>query len=114
MQRHFRPRGLLRRAGQLWTGLLGGLLLDEAAPQQQVARFSMSKRDPAVRAFLESQVHIATEHFGKLDPLDLDEYLAHEGFAALRRLAGSCRSRSAERNGHGADRKARPTDKRKP
>ena len=65
--------------------MLDGLLLEEAAPQQQVARFSMSKRDPDVRAFLESQVHIATEHFGQLDPLDLDEYLAHEGFAALRR-----------------------------
>ncbi|HXR07122.1 MAG TPA: NADH-ubiquinone oxidoreductase-F iron-sulfur binding region domain-containing protein, partial [Candidatus Acidoferrum sp.] len=89
LQRHFRPRGLLRRAGQLWTGLLGGLLTDEAAPQQQVARFAMSKRDPAVRAFLESQVHIATEHFGRLDPLDLDEYLAHEGFAALRRCLGT-------------------------
>jgi NADH-quinone oxidoreductase subunit F len=84
MQRYFQPRGLLRRAGRLWSGLLGGLLLDEAAPQQQVARFSMSKRDPAVRAFLGNQVHIATEHFGELDPLDLDEYLAHEGFAALR------------------------------
>ncbi len=85
MQRHFRPRGLLRRAGQFWTRALDGLLLAEAAPKQQVARFSMSKRDPGVRAFLENQVHIATEHFGKLDPLDLDEYVAHEGFAALRR-----------------------------
>ena len=61
------------------------LLLDDATPQQQVARFSMNKRDPDVRAFLESQVHIATEHFGQLDPLDLDEYLAHDGFTALRR-----------------------------
>ena len=85
IQRHFRPRGFLRRAGQFWTRLLDGLLLEEEAPQQQVARFSMSKRDPDVRAFLESQVHIATEHFGQLDPLDLDEYLAHDGFAALRR-----------------------------
>ena len=85
IQRHFRPRGLLRRAGQLWTRMLDGLLLEEEAPQRQVARFSMSKRDPDVRAFLENQVHIATEHFGKLDPLDLDEYLAHDGFAALRR-----------------------------
>jgi NADH-quinone oxidoreductase subunit F len=88
LRRHFRPRGLLRRAGQAWTGLLGGLLLDEDAPQQQVARFAMSKRDPAVRAFMENQVHIATEHFGQLDPLDLDEYLEHEGFAALRRSLG--------------------------
>ena len=85
MQRHFRPRGLLRRAGRLWTSMLDSLLLEEDAPQRQVARFSMSKRDPAVRAFLENQVHIATEHFGKLDPLDLDEYVAHDGFAALRR-----------------------------
>ena len=29
----------------------------------------MSKRDPNVRAFLDKQVHIATEHFGQLDPL---------------------------------------------
>jgi NADH-quinone oxidoreductase subunit F len=65
--------------------MLDGLLLEEEAPQRQVARFSMSKRDPDVRDFLENQVHIATEHFGKLDPLDLDEYLAHDGFAALRR-----------------------------
>jgi NADH-quinone oxidoreductase subunit F len=86
LRRHFPAKGVLRRAGQLWTRMLDSLLLDEAAPQQQVARFSMSKRDPAVRAFLEDQVHIATEHFGKLDPLDLDEYLAHDGFAALRRL----------------------------
>jgi NADH:ubiquinone oxidoreductase subunit F (NADH-binding)/NADH:ubiquinone oxidoreductase subunit E/Pyruvate/2-oxoacid:ferredoxin oxidoreductase delta subunit len=84
MQRHFRPRSFLRRAGQRWTRLLNGLLLEEAGPEQQVERFSMSKRDPDVRAFLEKQVHIATEHFGKLDPLDLDEYLGHEGFAALR------------------------------
>jgi NADH:ubiquinone oxidoreductase subunit F (NADH-binding)/NADH:ubiquinone oxidoreductase subunit E/Pyruvate/2-oxoacid:ferredoxin oxidoreductase delta subunit len=85
LQRHFQRPGFLRRAGRLWTGLLGGLLLEESPPQPQVERFSLSKRDPAVRAFLESQVHIATEHFGRLDPLDLDEYLAYEGFAALRR-----------------------------
>jgi NADH-quinone oxidoreductase subunit F len=89
LQRHFGPRGFLRRAGQLWTGLLGGLLLDEAEPQEQVERLPMSRRDPGIRAFLEKQAHIATEHFGQLDPLDLDEYLAHEGFAALRRCLGA-------------------------
>ncbi len=96
MQRHFRPRGFLRRAGQRWTRLLDSLLLEETAPEKQVARFSMSKRDPDVRAFLESQVHIATEHFGKLDPLDLDDYLAHEGFAALRRCLGTAANLSSE------------------
>jgi NADH-quinone oxidoreductase subunit F len=38
-----------------------------------------------LRQFLDRQVHVATEHFGELDPLDLDEYLAHDGFVALRR-----------------------------
>jgi len=85
MQRHFRPRGLLRQAGQLWTRALDSLLLDGVAPGDQVERQTMSQDDPGVRAFLEKQAHIATEHFGRLDPLDLDEYLAHEGFAALRR-----------------------------
>jgi NADH-quinone oxidoreductase subunit F len=65
-----------------------GLLLDEAPIERQITRYSMSRRDPGVRAFLDHQVHIATEHFGRLDPLDLEEYLAHDGFAALRRCLG--------------------------
>jgi len=85
VQRHFRPRGLLQRAGRLWASVLDGMLLDDVIGQVSVQRYSMSKRDPAVRAFLDKQVHIATEHFGRLDPLDLDEYLANDGFVALRR-----------------------------
>lgn len=85
VQRHFKPRGLVQRASRIWTRVLDGLLLDGAREEHSVQRFSMSKRDPNVRAFLDKQVHIATEHFGKLDPLDLDEYLAHGGFAALKK-----------------------------
>ena len=36
-------------------------------------------------AFFGRQCHIATEHYGQLDPLGLDEYLAHDGFAGLRK-----------------------------
>jgi len=98
VQRHLKPRGLVQRASRIWTRVLDGLLLDEALEQQNVQRFSMSKRDPNVRAFLDKQVHIATEHFGKLDPLDLDEYLAHGGFEALKKCLenGECGVRSAE------------------
>ena len=88
VQRHFRPRGFLQRASRLWTRAVDSLLLEDAAPQQEVQRFSMSKRDLNVRAFLDKQVHIATEHFGQLDPLDLDEYLAHGGFGALAKCLG--------------------------
>ena len=98
VQRHFKPRGLVQRASRIWTRVLDGLLLDDAREQQSVQRFSMSKRDPNVRAFLDKQVHIATEHFGKLDPLDLDEYLANGGFEALKKCLenAGCGVRSAE------------------
>jgi|GEM_PF-3598 len=42
-------------------------------------------RDPQLAAFLGRQVHIATEHAGRLDPLDFDEYVRHDGFVALAR-----------------------------
>ncbi len=94
LQRHFKPRGFVQRASRVWTRVLDGLLLDDRPEQRSVQRFSMSKRDPAVRAFLDRQVHIATEHFGKLDPLDLDEYLAHGGFQALAKCSSLAPPRS--------------------
>ncbi len=84
LQRHFSPRSIFGKAGKLWKHVADELLLAGDAPDEQAAKFSMTRLDPEVRAFLERQVHIATEHFGKLDPLDLDEYMAHDGFAALR------------------------------
>lgn len=88
VQRHFKPRGFVQRASRIWTRVLDGLLLDDHSESAGVTRFSMSKRDPSVRAFLDKQVHIATEHFGRLDPLDLEEYVAHGGFEALKRSLG--------------------------
>jgi NADH-quinone oxidoreductase subunit F len=83
VQRHFKPKGLVRRASRLWTRALDAILLD--TDDESVTRFAMSQRDPGVKAFLGKQVHIATEHFGRLDPLDLNEYLINGGFSALGR-----------------------------
>jgi NADH-quinone oxidoreductase subunit F len=83
VQRHFKPKSVVRRASRWWTWALDSLLLEEN--DENVTRFSMSQRDPEVKAFLGKQVHIATEHFGRLDPLDLNEYLIHGGFTALGR-----------------------------
>lgn len=82
--RHFQPRGVLRRLGRAVTGLLDRLLTDEP-PDQRIERHALDVRDPLVCAFLGRQKHLATEHGGQLDPLDLDEYLRHDGFVALRR-----------------------------
>ncbi|HYG34851.1 MAG TPA: NAD(P)H-dependent oxidoreductase subunit E [Clostridia bacterium] len=84
--RHFRPRGVLQQLSRLWTLALDSLLLDEAG--EKVASCAMDVKEPAVSAFLGRQVHIATEQFGKVDPLDLDEYLSYGGFSALAKCLG--------------------------
>jgi NADH-quinone oxidoreductase subunit F len=85
VQTHFRPRGLVRRMSQLWTKVVDGLLVEDDAAAPQVERLTVNRDDPGLRAFFDRQVHIAMEHYGRLDPLDLEEYLAHDGFAALAR-----------------------------
>jgi NADH-quinone oxidoreductase subunit F len=79
--RHFKPRGLMRNLSGLWDRALDSVLND--APVEKVANHAMDTKKEEVCAFLEKQVHIATEQFGKADPLDLDEFLAHGGFEAL-------------------------------
>jgi len=82
VERHFKPRDPLARLTEGWRRFLDRLLNDEEAKPGEGA---MDSADPAVSRFLGRQAHIATEHFGRLDPLDLEEYLAHEGFQALGR-----------------------------
>jgi NADH-quinone oxidoreductase subunit F len=81
--RHFQPRGLWQKTARLWTRALDALLVEEAG--EPVAGCALDVKRPEVSAFLGKQVHIATEHFGKIDPLDLDEYVANGGFEALRK-----------------------------
>lgn len=83
VRRHLRPRSWRQRAAQLWTRAVDHLLLDTNG--DPIRQHSLTLRDPGVKAFLRKQVHIATEHFGQLDPLNLDEYLTHDGFVGLRR-----------------------------
>ena len=96
VRRHFQPRGVAQRVSRLWTQALDGLLLDDG--EDQIAGSALGARDPSVSAFLGRQVHIATEHFGQIDPLDLDEYIAHDGFAALRRCLEARNTESGLRN----------------
>ncbi|MBM3881612.1 MAG: 4Fe-4S dicluster domain-containing protein [Verrucomicrobia bacterium] len=88
VQRHFRPRGFFGHVSRLWTRALDSVLTDQQV-DDQVQDCALDVREPGVLAFLGKQIHIATEHFGRLDPLSLDEYLAHDGFTALRQCLGA-------------------------
>jgi NADH-quinone oxidoreductase subunit F len=85
--RHFRPKGFRRRVSRFFTQALDALLVDDS--QRKVADHEMNTRRPEVSDFIDRQVHIATELFGKIDPLDLDEYLTNKGFSALARCLGT-------------------------
>ncbi len=85
--RHFRPKGLRRKLARLFTRAVDSLLLEDG--EERVTQAQMDVRQPEVSSFLGRQVHIATESFGKIDPLDLDEYVAQSGFEALKRCLGA-------------------------
>ena len=83
VKRHFRPRGALRQVTAAVKGALDSLLTDES--WQPVTRYAIDLRDGPVCGFLGPQKHLATELYGTVSPLALDDYVAHDGFAALRR-----------------------------
>ncbi|MCC6123493.1 MAG: NAD(P)H-dependent oxidoreductase subunit E [Pirellulales bacterium] len=79
----FKPKGLHRRIAYSVSRFLDRLASDETG--DSLARHAIDARDPPVCAFLGPQKHLATEYCGQIDPTDLDEYLRHDGFKALRR-----------------------------
>jgi NADH-quinone oxidoreductase subunit F len=81
--RHFRPRGIAGRLRRSFSRTLDVLLTDES--WEPVTRRTIGPGDPPVEAFLGRQRRLATEHCGHIDPIDLDEYLAYDGFKALGR-----------------------------
>jgi NADH-quinone oxidoreductase subunit F len=82
---HFQPKGMARRIGRKVARWLDRLLTDEVGDRP--ARHAIDVRDGPVCAFLGRQRHLATEYCGQIDPVDLDEYLRHGGFEALKRCA---------------------------
>ncbi len=83
LRRHLGPNGLLGMIRSAISQGLDCLLTDET--WEPVTRYALDARDAPVCAFLGPQQHLATELYGSADPLNLDDYLAHDGFQALRK-----------------------------
>ncbi|MEK7995892.1 MAG: NAD(P)H-dependent oxidoreductase subunit E, partial [Planctomycetota bacterium] len=83
VMRHFKVGGMTRRISNSLSQALGRILTDEES--SPVTRYSINVREKPVADFLGRQKHIATEHRGVIDPVDIDEYLSHDGFKALRK-----------------------------
>ena len=87
VRRHFRPMSLRRRVVRWVDRMLEELVTDGGGLEKISAHTLDTGGKPAV-AFMERQIRVATEGFGEMDPLDLDEYLAQHGFAALGKALG--------------------------
>ena len=82
VRRHFRPMTWRRRIARWVDRTLEHLVTDEGG-LKKIDAHALDVGGRAVAAFMSRQVRVATEGFGEMDPLDLDEYLALHGFAAL-------------------------------
>jgi NADH-quinone oxidoreductase subunit F len=80
---NFRPPSLWRRLTRVAARAVDRVLLEQ--DDSPTTRCAVDMNAGPARAFLGRQIHIASEHFGDLDPLDLEEYLRHDGFVALRK-----------------------------
>jgi NADH-quinone oxidoreductase subunit F len=81
VDRHFAPRRSVRRMAAQWLDVLRGA--------NNTIHDPLDDHDPTVTAFLGPQRHIATEHFGVLDPLSLEAYVARGGFGMVKRCMGN-------------------------
>ena len=81
--RHFKPKRIGLKIRNAISTTLDKLLTDKA--WEPVTRYSIDVRDRQVADFLCEQKHIATEHCGDIDPVDIDEYLLNDGFKALQK-----------------------------
>jgi len=81
--RHFEVQGIGRKVFTAASGLLEDILTDRRS--RGITRYSVDVRDEQIADFLGNQKHIATEHCGQIDPLDIDEYIENGGFSALKR-----------------------------
>ncbi|MGA1867301.1 MAG: NAD(P)H-dependent oxidoreductase subunit E [bacterium] len=73
--RHFRPAGMVKRVGYAASCVLEKTLF---------SRYAIEPRDTQIEHFWGRQTHIVTELGGSMDPLDIDDYIRHDGFSALR------------------------------
>ncbi len=81
--RHFKPKQIGRKIKNAVSTMLDKILTDKA--WEPVTRYSIDVRDRPMAGFLDKQLHIATENYGDIDPIDLDEYVRNDGFEALQR-----------------------------
>jgi len=79
--KHFRPAGWLKRTGAKVFQMLDDLLTDEA--WEPPTRFSKDVRGGDDLRYVDSQKRVVTQYSGELNPVNIEDYIKHEGFQAM-------------------------------
>jgi NADH-quinone oxidoreductase subunit F len=83
LHRHFKPASPFKR---LKNSLLGQIdMYHTDTTWDNVVWKSENERTDIINSFLSNQLHISTEGYGILMPLNIDEYYTHGGFDALKK-----------------------------
>ncbi len=88
IRRQFKPPSLEGRL-KAWLQHHVSELFVPPAEASSWLRHDLDLRDKPVADFLGKQIRVATEHYGRLNPVDLEEYLRHDGFEALKACLGA-------------------------
>ena len=87
LHHHFKSPGYFKR---LKNSLLGQIdMYHTDATWDNVVWKSENERTDIINSFLSNQLHISTEGYGVLTPLNIDEYISHQGFEALKTAISS-------------------------
>jgi len=84
VQKHFQPEGLLKRITNKLLNVADTIRDDSR--WMGVDRYSLDVREKHVSLFLDSQIPMATEFRGIINPLDVEEYKSRDGFKGLARV----------------------------
>lgn len=84
LHHHFKPAGLLKRIRNVVWNQLDTYHTDDT--WDNVVWKSQNERVGIINSFLSGQKHISTEGYGRLGPLNIDDYLSHGGFDGLKKV----------------------------
>ena len=87
LHHHFKPAGYLKR---FKNSLLGHIdMYHTDTTWDNVVWKSENERTDIINSFLSNQLHISTQGYGILTPLNFDEYCTHGGFESLKKVLSS-------------------------
>ncbi|MFV0376352.1 MAG: NAD(P)H-dependent oxidoreductase subunit E [Mangrovibacterium sp.] len=84
LHHHFKPGSLLKRIKNNLFNQIDTFHTD--LTWDNVIWKPENERTGVIDSFLSGQIHISTNGYGYLAPLNLDEYIAHGGFEALKKV----------------------------